>query len=209
MPIEQDTHANMHNIVIEKEKLLGILRDNRNRHDAIYAIACSGYWEQSKTELEAKQAEIEKAIEEFKGDSAREAGKYLEKIEKKERFGDGVYLTSQLKVKASVQLPYPENRTSDYGRAIKMIELSVYNTVELNENEFDAYVLNNWEWKKKFVDTNDRYVKSLSNKLGRQGIFDMVSGYYCANGVAGAHGPEGVQGFNDFTDVIMSSGASY
>ncbi len=206
MSTQEKTHANMHNIVMEKDKLLGILRNNKDKHDAIYALACSGYWEQSKTELEVKRAEIDKAIEEFKSDSQRESEKIFEKIGKKERFGDAIYLTSQLKVNAAVSLPYPENRTDDYGRAIKMIELSVYDTVELSEQEFDAYVLNNWAWKKKFVDTNDRYVKTLSNKYGRGAVLQAVTQAY---GIQGAEGPEGKASMESFVDSVMISGAAY
>lgn len=48
----------------------------------------------------------------------------------------------------------PMNQTKDYDRAIRMIEMSVDDTVELSEDDFNSYVLDDWSWKERFTVNN-------------------------------------------------------
>lgn len=57
-----------------------------------------------------------------------------------------------------VALPWPEDHTSDYERIIRMVEYSVDNIFELDEQEFARYVLDNWEWKKQWTATSAAYL---------------------------------------------------
>lgn len=58
-----------------------------------------------------------------------------------------------------IGLPEPEDHTDDYDRIITMAEMSVNDTVELKEEEFAMYVMDQWRWKQSFTDTTDRYVR--------------------------------------------------
>ena len=58
-----------------------------------------------------------------------------------------------------IQLKAPIDQTSDYDRAIKMIEMCVGDIVEINEEDFACYVMDDWSWKKQFLTTNAFYTK--------------------------------------------------
>ena len=49
-----------------------------------------------------------------------------------------------------IGLMEPENHKGDYESAIKMIELSCRDEIELREDEFNRYVLNKWNWMSSF-----------------------------------------------------------
>ena len=54
----------------------------------------------------------------------------------------------------------PKSYESDYSRAIRMLELSVEDTIELEDDVFNQLVLDEWSWKSGFVASNMVY-KSL------------------------------------------------
>lgn len=45
----------------------------------------------------------------------------------------------------------PSNYSDNYGRAIRMLELSVDDVIELEEHIFNQLVLDEWGWKQNFV----------------------------------------------------------
>jgi len=51
----------------------------------------------------------------------------------------------------------PTSYESSYTRAIRMLELSVDDTIELDEHTFSQLVLDEWEWKKSFEFSNSTY----------------------------------------------------
>lgn len=57
----------------------------------------------------------------------------------------------------AVHLPVPEDHTKDYDRAIKMIEMSVGETIVLSELDFQNYVMDDWRWKQQFLTSNSHY----------------------------------------------------
>jgi hypothetical protein len=64
-------------------------------------------------------------------------------------------------IRRSVAIPAPADHTSDYDRVIKMLEMSVEETVVLQAHEFEQYVMDNWAWKRHATGTNVAY----SNKM--------------------------------------------
>jgi hypothetical protein len=56
-----------------------------------------------------------------------------------------------------IALPEPEDHTDDYDRVLAMAEMSVEETIELDESEFAMYVMDQWRWKQSFTDTTDLY----------------------------------------------------
>ena len=58
-----------------------------------------------------------------------------------------------------IGLPEPEDHTDDYDRILTMVEMSINDTVELSENEFAMYVMDQWQWKQSFTNSTDRYVR--------------------------------------------------
>ena len=60
-------------------------------------------------------------------------------------------------IEVSVHLPVPENHTRDYDRVIAMMELDIAETVALSEGDFAQYVLDDWKWKRQFLESNKAY----------------------------------------------------
>lgn len=64
-----------------------------------------------------------------------------------------------------VMLPVPENHKSDYERVIAMLEMSVDDTIEIPESEFQAYVMDDWAWKQQFLTASAEYSSMARGKL--------------------------------------------
>lgn len=65
----------------------------------------------------------------------------------------------------SVNLPLPQDHTRDYDRVLKMLEMSVDETVTLDETTFAMYVMDDWNWKHGFLQTNSAYSASARAAL--------------------------------------------
>ncbi len=59
----------------------------------------------------------------------------------------------------AIRLPVPEDHTDDYNRVITMLEMSVDDEIEIYEQEFSQYVMDQWSWKGAFTTTNATYKK--------------------------------------------------
>lgn len=57
-----------------------------------------------------------------------------------------------------IRLPEPEDRTQDYDRVISMLEMNEGELIELTEQEFANYVMDDWDWKRQWVATNTAYL---------------------------------------------------
>ena len=60
----------------------------------------------------------------------------------------------------SIELPIPVNHVKDYNRVIKMIEADLRARIDLTEEEFTKYVLDDWSWKSLWSHTNALYSSS-------------------------------------------------
>jgi hypothetical protein len=56
-------------------------------------------------------------------------------------------------------MPEPVDHTSDYDRVIAMLNMSVDSEIELDEDQFECFVLDQWGWSAKAMHTNMSYVK--------------------------------------------------
>lgn len=171
--------GSMHEVTIEKAKLLEILKDNKARHDAVLEVARKGYLEAAKKVLFEKNRLFHKYLKELRRDF-----KYsLSKLEKRVVAGENLENDARIAIKTQfdtlLNLQYPEDHTKDYDRAIRMVELSVHDKVTLQLAEFESYVLNNWDWSDKFLTLNSAYVSytpmsggysnSLANTVAKEG----------------------------------------
>lgn len=55
------------------------------------------------------------------------------------------------------KFPLPEDRTNEYQTAIKMVEMSVSDTIVITASQFDRLVMDNWDWKKELLQTSMFY----------------------------------------------------
>lgn len=56
------------------------------------------------------------------------------------------------------KLPAPESYLGSYDQVIARLEMEVEDTVELDENEFAYFVLDNWHWRGQFAANTRQYV---------------------------------------------------
>jgi len=58
------------------------------------------------------------------------------------------------------RLIQPKDYTGEYDRAIKMLEMSVDETIEITSAEFQNFVQDIWNWSRDWALSNSGYVKS-------------------------------------------------
>lgn len=66
-------------------------------------------------------------------------------------------------IATSIHAPRPEMHVDEYNRIIQMLEFTSDTHVELSQNEFDNYVLNNWAWSGHTAMLNQTYMSKLAN----------------------------------------------
>lgn len=65
----------------------------------------------------------------------------------------------------ALSLPVPLDQSKEYRKAIRQLELSQNNSVEMSEVEFDQLVMDNWAWKSAFMVSNSGYSKAAEDYL--------------------------------------------
>ena len=70
-------------------------------------------------------------------------------------------------IQRSVTLTEPSNHIKDYGRVIAMLEMSVDETVTLDAQDFDRYVMDNWDWSRFALSTNTAYAAETPQAPGK------------------------------------------
>lgn len=64
------------------------------------------------------------------------------------------------KVDRYIRLEEPEDHTADYDRLLMMAEMSVDDVLEMTQQEFGWYLLDQWAWKDQFIQTAGTYTVS-------------------------------------------------
>ena len=59
---------------------------------------------------------------------------------------------------ASIHIPQPDDHTKDYDLALKMLNMSVDNVVELTSEQFNQFINDDWEWKARWSASNMKYL---------------------------------------------------
>ncbi len=55
------------------------------------------------------------------------------------------------KYRTYINLPQPEDHTPEYNRIIEQVEWSYGDLIELDQNDFNHFVLDDWSWKPDFI----------------------------------------------------------
>jgi hypothetical protein len=116
----------MRSVKVEKNELLGIVRDNKKKH----------------------VKEFDEAVKDYKKAALKVAKEHVELAKSGE-------LDQIAKIRAMPQRP--SSYEKDYDRAIRMLELSVEDTIELEEDIFNQLVLDEWTWKNSFTASSALY----------------------------------------------------
>ena len=61
-------------------------------------------------------------------------------------------------VDVHIALPEPEDHTEDYDRILAMASMSVEKVIELTQEDFAMYVMDQWHWKRAFTVSTERYL---------------------------------------------------
>ena len=116
---------------IEKKELLAELKKNKEAHVKQYEHAAKLY-KQTKIEyLNSLKEAIDARLNSVKP-------------------GDDVNTHFDLRITVSEPVSYEKQ----YDNAIRMLDLSTANSVLLGQNEFDQYVLDDWNWKQNWAANN-------------------------------------------------------
>ncbi len=175
--------GNIKNVVINRDKLLNIIKENKAKHDALFEMSVSGYWLTADTRIQEKKNEFEKYLIDAALDFRRNAENIHEKIKNKQKVDNVSYIPMQTSMSYQINLSYPVSYTNEYHKAIRSVELSVYDNIQLNEQEFNQNVLNDWNWKSSFVNSNSAYVTNCLT--GYSPILFSGSSYYNAIAMSG------------------------
>ena len=116
---------------MNKADLLNYLKDNLAKHDEIYDEAVENYWKELRKSFDNRVKQANELINERD--------------------------LSRGRVNINISINAPENHRQDYETAIRMFECDIEDTVELNQHEFEMYVLNRWTWVDSFLTSNSLY----------------------------------------------------
>lgn len=62
-------------------------------------------------------------------------------------------------------LSQPVNQTRSYDRVIGMLEMALAEEVELSEEDYQQYVMDEWSWREVFLTSNASYSSTASTML--------------------------------------------
>ena len=64
-----------------------------------------------------------------------------------------------------ISLVQPVDQTKEYDRAIKMLNMCVEEEIELTEDKFANYVMDDWHWKGEFLGANSSYSRKAQSMM--------------------------------------------
>jgi hypothetical protein len=174
------------NIEVEKSKLLGIIKSNKDKHIAEYNKAVIAY-ETAKLayaqEYWAQLAENIVATKKIWDDKLESvAAAVIMAREANEKEGGVIDLKNinisvlyNLNPKVSMTVAAPVSHEKDYSTAIRGLELSTAEFVYLDQSNFSKYVLDEWDWKPTFSN-NINVLTSGCSMVGNSYFNNSVDG---------------------------------
>jgi hypothetical protein len=123
-------------VKMSKEVLLGAVKENKERHVALYNEAVTDYKTKSLELLAVKQKEFKATADALK-----------KKVENSDK---PVLLTLPHSLLNVSEVKFPTSHEKDYDKIIRMLELSVDEQITLSDQDFEQYVLDQWSWKGEF-----------------------------------------------------------
>lgn len=102
--------------------------------------------------LQENRTKHEKEYKSAKKEWQKRCTKALRKALKKAESGDRV-----IELKLFSELPRPQHYLREYDRVIRRLDLEVEDIVELDEREFEAWVMDEWVWHGAFAGATQMY----------------------------------------------------
>lgn len=141
----------MHTTQIERQKLIQIVTENRSKHDAAFEEAWAGYL-----------IEIRERVEKLAANT-RDFANYVDTELLKEETFDIPELLKKLYACKVEPVVAPINQKKSYDMILRKLELDTRETIELDDEEFKQYVLDEWDWTNQFVAASMMYSNKLRN----------------------------------------------
>lgn len=101
--------------------------------------------------LETHKADVDEALKLRREAISKAFNKQLKEME----------FDIEFQPKDHFSFPMPKDHSSDYEKAIRMIEMTTDEVIELNESQFDKLVMDNWGWKSDLIATSSVYGKKI------------------------------------------------
>jgi len=95
---------------------------------------------------EEHRADFLEAVEGYKKEAIKTLETQIEKVKGNKKLP-----------KVYVNMPIPEDHTSDYERIIRLLQLDDRPSIELEEFEFTQYVMDDWGWKNEWISNTLSY----------------------------------------------------
>lgn len=118
--------------------------------------------------VKVKVQDLLKKVKENKADHREVYDKAVKEYQKKVVAHLQKLLTEAKKGKAvnlHVPLVQPVHYLDDYDRAVKMLEWTTQEEIELDQHEFAQYVMDEWQWQNHFAASNSAYVSMVGGKM--------------------------------------------
>lgn len=144
MPEPQQQYQNMQSVTVEVSKLIGALKENRQKHVDAYQEAVKDYQAALITYYDRQAAGYQEVADRVR----RVEEPDVEAIEAACRGQDAWHQSHPSE---------PVNHEKTYTRAIRMLEMTSETHKVLSEQEFAQYVLDDWKWKQDFLRATASY----------------------------------------------------
>lgn len=115
--------------------------------------------EKIKEGLIKHEAEYQEAIADYKLVLCHKLATLLKAVELEEP-------TSKFIANARIKFDAPESYKDKYAEAIEMLEFSVDENINLDEESFRAYVKNQWSWSSSFAETMSLNKSYIGGAMG-------------------------------------------
>lgn len=104
-----------------------------------------------KANREQHQLDYKEAVDGYRSAKIKVLEDELEKVKAEDK---------PEKTSLNVTLNKPINYVSEYTEIIDMLEMSVDEIINLDSDSFQAYIKDNWSWKRSFMVSNSTYMAS-------------------------------------------------
>lgn len=138
-------------VQVDRVKLLKTLKANLEKHRKDYAEAVEGYKAQAFERLSKLSAKVGVEINE----SFDRIRKQIDRFDPNDT--DAIRDTVVLIHTASFNLKVPQDHSRAYAVAIQQAEWDTREVVPLTQSQFQAFVMDDWEWQTEFQLTKNMY----------------------------------------------------
>lgn len=68
-----------------------------------------------------------------------------------------------------IQFDQPIDQTREYDRTIRLLEMDTRDEIDLTEQEFACYVMDQWQWRQQFLVGNSKYSSTAMRTASMEG----------------------------------------